>query len=318
MNITGAVQSSADLIASKKYARASAEVTNAVKNASAKTGVDFSYLMEKAAAESDFQTDAKADTSSATGLYQFIDSTWLNTVKQHGAEYGLGRYANAIRVRSDGTPVVQDQSLKKEILDLRTDPEVSALMAGAFTKDNADYLKQNTSGNVGSTELYMAHFLGASGGAKFLNQMEETPNGKAADLFPEAAAANRSVFYDSAGKAKTYKQIYDHFATKFDGSTGSAASVVTDTLKKGVDPDGFTVQVPSWTATMNKANPLSIYQVLALNALETPDEADEDDGTKSGKSDNKTKRMRHEAVRTEQTGDAPLGLGIGRGLQDAA
>lgn len=318
MNITGAVQSSADVVASRKFARASSEVTNAVKNASAKTGVDFSYLMEKAAAESDFQTDAKADTSSATGLYQFIDSTWLNTVKQHGAEYGLGRCANAIRVRSDGTPVVRDQNLKKEILDLRKDPRTSALMAAAFTKDNADYLKQNTSGNIGSTELYMAHFLGASGAAKFLNQMEENPAGKAADMFPEAAAANRNVFYDAAGKAKTYQQIYDHFATKFDGSSGSAENVVTDKLKRGVDPDGFTVQVPSWTATSNKANPLSIYQVLALNALETPDEADDDDGTKSGEADNKNKRVRHQPVRTDQTGDAPLGLGIGKGLQDAA
>jgi len=147
----------------------------------------------------------------------------------------------------------------------------------------------------------------------------EGPNGKAADLFPEAAAANRSVFYDSAGKAKTYKQIYDHFASKFDGSTGSAVTTVTDTLKQGVDPDGFTVQVPSWSATMNKANPLSIYQVLTLNALETPDEADDDDdGTKSGSANNNNKRMRHQPIRTDQTGDAPLGLGIGKGLQDAA
>ena len=51
-------------------------VYDAIKNAAAKTGVNFTYLMEKAAVESSFNPDAKAKTSSATGLFQFIEQTW--------------------------------------------------------------------------------------------------------------------------------------------------------------------------------------------------------------------------------------------------
>lgn len=92
----------------KAFGGASDEVESAIRQASARTGVDFTYLMEKAAVESSYRTDLKASTSSATGLYQFIDSTWLATIKKHGAENGLGQYANAIETRSDGRAVVSD------------------------------------------------------------------------------------------------------------------------------------------------------------------------------------------------------------------
>jgi len=303
MNIATAA---ADALQSAKYSRASSDVQTAVRNASLRTGVDFSYLMEKAAAESGFQTDAKASTSSATGLYQFIDSTWLSTVKEHGAEFGLSDYAAAIKTRSDGRPTVTDKTLRQEILDLREDPDVSALMAAAFTKDNAEYLQANTNGKVGSTELYMAHFLGASGGAKFLNALDQSPKAKAADLFPAAAAANRNVFYNKSGEAKTLKEIYDHFAAKFDG-VGSSIEAATDTIRSNQPSDGFTTQMADWPGRATIPNPLSIYQVLALNALETPDEADQE----KPQSDRDAKRVRDEPVRTEQTEATPLGLGLG-------
>ena len=55
--------------------KAGAKVASAIQNASNKTGVDFSYLMQQAQIESSFKTDVKACSSSATGLFQFIDST---------------------------------------------------------------------------------------------------------------------------------------------------------------------------------------------------------------------------------------------------
>ena len=70
-------------------ARAPQGVVNAIKTASAKTGVSFSYLMEKAAAESNFNPTVKAKTSSATGLFQFIESTWMDMIKQHGDKHGI-------------------------------------------------------------------------------------------------------------------------------------------------------------------------------------------------------------------------------------
>ena len=76
--------------------RVSDQVLDAVRLASRHTGADFDFMLAKAAQESGFRADAQAATSSATGLYQFIDSTWLGMIKEHGADYGLGRQAAAI------------------------------------------------------------------------------------------------------------------------------------------------------------------------------------------------------------------------------
>jgi hypothetical protein len=70
---------------------------------------------------------------------------------------------------------------------------------------------------VGSTELYMAHFLGANGASSFLNAMKKSPNMAAADLYPKEARSNRGVFYDAkTGAPRTMKQVYAFFDKKFD------------------------------------------------------------------------------------------------------
>lgn len=309
MTVAALARNAENAIQRAQSLKGPAHVEAAVRNASARTGVDFSYLMEKAAVESGFRTDVKAATSSATGLYQFIDSTWLNTVKEHGAKHGLGRYANAIEMRSDGRASVADPEMRREILDLRKDPNVSALMAAEFTRDNKDYMEAHTSGKAGPTELYLAHFLGAAGGAKFVNAMKEAPNRQAREVFPEAAAANKGVFYDrETGKPKTLKEIYDRFASKFDetGAFTPAGANVAERVRRQDMPDGFTTQTPYWPVKTLGANPLSVYQVLALNALETPDEIAE----KERRADTGQKRMRDEPVRTDQTFETGLGLGL--------
>lgn len=303
-----------------KAARGPANVEAAVRNASTRTGVDFSYLMEKAAVESGFRTDVKSSSSSATGLYQFIDSTWLTTLRDHGADHGLGKYADAIQTRGDGRAYVADPALKREILDLRKDPTVSALMAAEFTRDNKEYLEDTVQGKIGSTELYMAHFLGAGGAAKFLNAMKDNPNRAAKELFPDAAAANKAVFTDKdTGKAKSLKEIYDRFASKFAETPYSdfaPAQTAMDRVTRRDMPDGFTTQVPTIPQKALNGTPLSIYHVLALNALETPDEVDSVGGRRvndraRSSHDEDRKRVRDEPVRTEQTEQTGLGLGLG-------
>lgn len=195
-------------------------IINAVQKASAQTGVDFQFLMEKASTESSFNPAAKAKSSSATGLFQFIENTWLNMVKNYGEKYGLGKYASAITVSDDGKACVKDCDLKNEILNLRKNPEISALMAGEYSAENKEILQAKVGGDIGATELYLAHFLGAGGAAKFLNSRDTNPDAKAASVLPQAAAANKSVFYDrSTGKARSLEQIYDLFAQKFNGGT---------------------------------------------------------------------------------------------------
>jgi hypothetical protein len=209
----------------QKYAQAPREVQQAIRQASASTGVDFSYLMAKAAAESSFNTNAEARTSSAKGLYQFIDQTWLTMVKRHGADHGLGQYADAIEQGANGRMTVSDPELKQEILDLRFDPSASASMAAEFARENGDYIEAKLGREANATDLYMAHFLGAGGAAKFLSAMEKNPTADAASLVPQAAAANRNVFYDrKTGEAKSLGEVYDFFANKFGDDGGSVVA----------------------------------------------------------------------------------------------
>src|SRR5689334_13537826 len=130
------------------------QVIFAVEKAAKRTGADFSYLMEKASTESSFNPQAKSHHSTATGLFQFIESTWLNLVKQYGAKFGLGQYAKQIEIR-DGKPCVDNCTVKDKILSLRKNPEISALMAGAYSAENKSYLEQHTDTPVGATELYL-------------------------------------------------------------------------------------------------------------------------------------------------------------------
>ncbi len=198
---------------------ASRDVASAIHKASARTGVDFSYLMNQAKAESNFNPAAKAKTSSATGLYQFIESTWMRMVKTHGQKYGLDAQANAITQKADGSFSVSS-SMRKAILDLRKDPEVASAMAAEFAAENKAYLQERVGGDIGATDMYFAHFLGARGASGFLNQMNETPNAQAADYFPKAAQSNRNVFYDpNSGKPRTFAQVYEFFDKKFNSSS---------------------------------------------------------------------------------------------------
>src|SRR4051812_32282069 len=191
-------------------------VTGAIRDAARVTGAGFDYLLNTAIRESNLNPNAKARTSSATGLFQFIDQTWLGTMKQSGASLGYGKYADAISKNAQGKYVVNDPAMRNEILALRKDPAANAKMAGAFANSNAKFLKERLGRNPTDGELYMAHFLGASGAARFISAAEANPNGKAASLFPRAASANSSIFYDRQGGAKSLKQVYAGLVAKHD------------------------------------------------------------------------------------------------------
>ena len=199
-------------------------VTGAIQKAAQATGTGFGYLLATARIESGLNPDIKARTSSATGLFQFIEQTWLATMKQSGAAFGYGRYANAIEKLPSGRHVVNDPNLRAEILNLRKDPTVNASMAGALTKSNAARLRSKLGREPSDSELYMAHFLGAGGAGKLIAAREQNPNVKAADLFPRAAAANRSIFYDKQGGARSVNGVYGVLATKLARAMPSQAS----------------------------------------------------------------------------------------------
>ncbi len=185
-------------------------VRQAIANASQATGMDFDFLLSTAARESSLNPRAEARTSSAAGLFQFLDATWLTTMKRHGAQHGLSGEAAMIEIGADGKPSVADPTMRRVILDMRYDPEVSARMAAEFANDNADYLRGRTGQEPQPGDLYAAHFLGAGGAAELLIAARDTPWANAASLFPSAAAANRPIFYKDGGAARSVAEVLEN------------------------------------------------------------------------------------------------------------
>ena len=207
-------------------------VQTAIAQASAKTGIDFNYLLGQAQVESGMRPGARAATSSASGLYQFVEQSWLSVVKKHGAEHGLGWAADAIQPGGHGRMSVSDPATRRAILNLRSDPQYASLMAAEHASDN----KANLEGMLGrpatGTDLYMAHFLGLGGARRFLQALEANPDRSAAAMFPAAAHANRGIFYGANGQPRSVGEIYERFAAKLDkgadvaGGTGRASAVL--------------------------------------------------------------------------------------------
>ncbi len=258
---------------------APAHVMNAVRQASASTGVDFSYLMEKASVESGYRTDVQAKTSSATGLFQFTEGTWLKMVKQYGSKHGLGVYADALETGENGRIQAKDAATRKEILNLRKDPRLSAIMAGELANENKDYLEGELGRPVGKTELYMAHFLGAGGAAKFLKALEKNPNQPAASLLPDAARANLNVFYDGS-RPRSVGQVYDRFAAKFGDDAHYADSSIFGRVQ-GVDTGSQPWQYGRSVASGRE--PISTYAVMVLDSLAPPTSGSGSDPQRAGR-----------------------------------
>ena len=187
-------------------------VLSGLKMASNATGVDFSYLLAQASMESSLKPRAEAATSSATGLFQFIDQTWLQTFREHGAKYGQAALVNQIEVNANGRASVRDPALRQQILDLRKDPTLASALGAELARDNGDVIETALGREAGPTELYLAHFLGAGGATSFLSALGANRSETAANLFPAAAAANRSIFYDASGNARSLGEVYDGFA----------------------------------------------------------------------------------------------------------
>ena len=231
-------------------------VQSAIQRASQKTGVDFSYLLGQAQVESSLRPDAKAPTSSASGLYQFIQQSWLGTVKKHGAEHGLGWAADAISQGAGGRYYISDTATRSYVLKLRNNPEIASLMAAEHAADNKTELQASLGREVGGADLYMAHFLGIGGAKKFLSALDRSPGAAAAQMFPAAAASNRNIFFGEGGRMRSVAEIYDRFASK---------------LQKGVEVAAGGKELPPVAAPGKRGD--AAFQLALLEQDATPDVA---------------------------------------------
>ena len=215
-------------------------VTQAIREGAQATGTRFDYLLATARRESALDPSAKARTSSATGLFQFIEQTWLGTMKAEGARLGLAAEADRITARADGTYGVEDPAARKAILDLRNDPKVASTMAGALTQRNRAALQAETGREPSDADLYLAHFLGSRGASTLIRAAEAAPARAAAADFPEAAAANRGIFYDRSGRARGAAEVYALLGAAH--GTATSAPPAASPPAEGAEPGRLSFQ----------------------------------------------------------------------------
>lgn len=178
---------SSDAGGTEQFATDRAGVLKAIETYSSKTGVSATDLQTIAAIESSLDPTAKAGGgSSAAGLFGFTSRTWNATMNQHGGRYGLS---------GNETP----NSIK-----------ASTLLAGELIKTSAKSIS-SVKPNPNLTDTYLAHFLGAAGARKFF---QASPSDIGANVLPNAAAKNRTFFYDNSGRARTISEIYAFTAEK--------------------------------------------------------------------------------------------------------
>jgi hypothetical protein len=209
-----------------------------LSSAGERNGVDFGYLLQTAMRESSLDPTARASTSSAVGLFQFLEGTWLQVMKEQGPRLGYQSYADQITRTAEGDYVVRDPKARAEILGLREDPRIAADLAAAFTRTNGEYLRARFGRMPSAGELYIAHFLGAQGAEKLFLAGLQNPDQLAVNLFPRQAQANRAIFY-ADGQPRTIREVYRVLVAKHEGTASS----------------GFTVQQMSGQGTTQPAVP---------------------------------------------------------------
>src|SRR5882757_9266181 len=249
-----------------------ARIAGAIKQASDTTGASFEYLLATAKMESNFDPKATASTSSARGLYQFIDQTWLGTVKEAGSQLGYGQYADAISKSSSGSYSVSDPAARTAILKLRDDPAASSSMAAVLTQSNSFKLTGQIGRRPTDSELYMAHFMGVGGAAKLIANAEDNPRASGARLFPNAAAANRSIFYERGGRARSVSEVYSVLTQRYTSAANSPATR-TAMASVGVTPASKVAAAAAATPVDNAAYLSSFPDARAVTPVAASSQA---------------------------------------------
>ncbi|MBR1238351.1 transglycosylase SLT domain-containing protein [Bradyrhizobium sp. AUGA SZCCT0182] len=231
------------------------KIAGSIKQAASATGASFEYLLTTAKMESNFNPKAAATTSSARGLFQFIDQTWLGTVKEAGSQLGYGKYADAITKNPSGSYSVSDPTARAEIMKLRDDPQAASSMAGVLTQSNSFKLTGKIGRRPSDAELYMAHFMGVGGAGKLISSAEDNPQASAVQMFPAAAEANRSIFYDRSGRGRSVSEVYSVLNSRYASAASSPATRTAMAAVGGDLPRRVTVASATQATSATQAAP---------------------------------------------------------------
>ena len=196
-------------------------LATSIYKASLKTGVDFELMVLKAKMESDLGRATIASSSSARGVFQYIEPTWLTLIRRYGEDVGYKHYADAIeRSKYPGVPKIKDgnQYLKAEILSLRHDPDMAALLKAYQVREETDVIRKYKRGHkVTATDHYIAHMLGLSLAKEFYTMKNRGSRIALAKMhnasMREAAKLNRAFFYHGQ-RPLTAREAYAKFERK--------------------------------------------------------------------------------------------------------
>jgi len=187
-----------------------------IAHAATTAGANPSGLLTTAYLETKFEPGARPRTSSAAGPFQYIQSTWLGSIKKYGSQLGYGHYADAIEQRR-GRYYVRNPQLRAEILNMRHDAWLATMVTIELMKEYQTMLEGAGLGRqITSNDLHICHVFGPAGGRKFLRTLRTSPNIAAASIFDaDVVAANHNVFYDRRGRAYTLQSVYNSYGSNF-------------------------------------------------------------------------------------------------------
>jgi hypothetical protein len=97
-------------------------------------------------------------------------------------------------------------------------------MAAVLTNSNSFRLTGKIGRRPTDGELYMAHFMGVGGAAKLISNAEDNPRASGARLFPNAAAANRPIFFEGSGRARSVSEVYSVLTSRYAAAASSQAT----------------------------------------------------------------------------------------------
>lgn len=151
-------------------------------------GVNHKLALNVANAESNFKQEAKAGTTSASGLFQITKGTATE---------------------------IKDKILKDSKLDVKT-PEGNIKAGVAYIKHIKGKLEKATGKSVPDYMVYTGYHSGIEGALTLLNPGNQKKS--AASLMPAAAKANNKIYYNPNGKpysvAKVRQNLKDYYESK--------------------------------------------------------------------------------------------------------
>jgi hypothetical protein len=191
------------------------EIVRALHQASRATGADPALLLTLAWRESSFDRKADNRESSALGLMQFTEETWLETVRDFGPQHGLAAQARAIVTdRRTGRISVRDERSRRYLLGLRTNARLSAVLAAARLVAEAPALEAALGRALTPVDLYAVHFLGRGGARRFLTELDRAPGQAVVRVISaDGLARNRNVFVGPDGQSLRVGEVHAAFAT---------------------------------------------------------------------------------------------------------